>query len=96
MAEDPELPKPDEEFPSSMPMYEKTLAEVSQTGSIGISAIPGVPGGLRLATITEQLQNKKEFLERQLADINDALAKAQKAPDVMALLEALAKTNKGY
>lgn len=85
-----------EGIPLEHPMYEKTMAEIRATGSIGVSAIPGIPGGLRLATITEQLQNKKAFLETQLANINDALAKIQEQSTTMALLEALAKANKDY
>jgi hypothetical protein len=73
--------------PAEMPMYEKTLAELGQSGWVGVSAVPRRP------TVTEMLLEKKRHLEYQLQMVNEALEKAKQESGAMGLIEALSKAH---
>jgi hypothetical protein len=72
--------------PSEMPMYEKTLAEISPAGTLGISAIAHRP------TITEVLQYRKANLLKELEQIDHALKVAEEQKGAMDLIDSIAKT----
>ena len=69
-----------------MPMYEKTMAEIEQTGSMGISATAHRP------TLTELLKFRKADLEKELSQLNNAIAIATEQEGAMKLIDAIAKT----
>lgn len=91
---DPFPPAPEPQPPgavgipvSDMPMYDKTLAEARSTGSVGISALPHKP------TMTEMLQQKRNFLAAQLADVDAALEQMRIQKDAAALIDAITKAS---
>jgi hypothetical protein len=77
----------DEKMPGPpMPMYDKTLAQAMQQGSVEVSALAHRP------TVTEMLLAKKHHLEHQLIVVNEALEQAKANEGAMALIDSIAKT----
>lgn len=85
-----------------MPMYDKTVAEAQQLGTVGVSAAAWnavakhqlAPVGYR-PSITEQLGMRKAQLLAELANVEAALEKAKEQSGAMGLLDAISRTSVG-
>lgn len=84
----------------SMPMYEKTMADIKYAESGGLRANLANMAGQSVdtvatphhPTITELLLYRKSCVEKELENINHALETAKKNQGAMDLLDSIAKT----
>ena len=87
MAYDPDLPQPPAPQ-EEMPMYEKKTLAATQNAGLDVSAIAHEAR----PTITELLKYRKATLEKELSQINNAIAIATEEAGAMKLIDAIAKT----
>lgn len=54
---------------------------------------PMMEGSIRRSTLTENIKQRKEVLEAQLADLNAALAALEKNPELQSLFDIVSRVH---
>lgn len=75
-----------------MPMYDATIEKMNLAAGSGITGADYPTAVEHRPTVTENLLHRKASLEKELENVNAALAVAQKNQGAMELLDSIAKT----